>query len=106
MALLEKHIEMQILHYLRSRGIFAWKNPTSGYYDSRKKCFRKQASPYAINGTSDILGVHEGKMLAIEVKTATGRVSTAQKLFLDRVSKAGGISIVARCLEDVADLFS
>lgn len=104
MKLLEKHIETQILLYLRARGIFAWKNPTAGYFDPKIKRFRKQASPFAINGTSDIMAIHLGKFMAIEVKSATGKVSPAQKEFLEKVGKAGGIPIVARCLEDVANI--
>lgn len=39
---------------------------------------------------------------AIEVKSETGRVSPEQKEWLDRFTAIGGVSIVARKLEDVA----
>ena len=55
-----------------------------------------------MRGTSDILGVWQGKPLAIEVKTPTGRLSQYQAIFLERFARAGGISIVARSVEDVA----
>lgn len=99
----ERAIENQILSYLRLKGIFAWKNTSGGYFDVKKGIFRRQASKYAIRGTSDILGIHKGRFIAIEVKSRDGRVSEDQKLFIEAIRKNGGISLVARCLEDVCD---
>ena len=66
-------------------------------------------------GMSDIIGVRSmlsineiamvqvrGVFLAIEVKSATGRVSPAQQAFLDTVNAAGGLGFVARSVADVA----
>lgn len=39
---------------------------------------------------------------AIEVKSETGRLSPEQKEWLDRFTSIGGVSIVARKIEDVA----
>lgn len=52
-------------------------------------------------GVSDIIGIHEGRLLAIEVKTSTGRLSGHQQAFIDRVNKEGGIGFVARSPDDV-----
>jgi len=54
-------------------------------------------------GISDIVGVHNGRFFAIEIKTAKGKVSEHQERFLQRVRDAGGIAIVARCCEDVVE---
>ena len=54
-------------------------------------------------GISDILGIWEGKFLAIEVKTKIGRVSTHQVKFIDSVNNAGGLAFVARSVDDVID---
>ena len=54
-------------------------------------------------GISDILGIWEGKFLAIEVKTKIGRVSTHQVKFIDSVNDAGGLAFVARSVDDVID---
>lgn len=55
-------------------------------------------------GVSDILGVlPDGKFLAIEVKTPTGRVSDHQQKFIDKVNASGGVAFVARSLDDVLD---
>jgi penicillin-binding protein-related factor A (putative recombinase) len=95
----EKWIESQILHYLGLKGIFAWKAKTVGTYDPTKKVFRKNAG--YMKGVADILGIWRGKLLAIEVKTPTGKLSPEQKQFLSRVQEEGGIAFVARSVEDV-----
>lgn len=51
---------------------------------------------------ADILGiVHGGKFLAVEVKSATGRISEAQREFLARVSVLGGVALVVRSVEEL-----
>ena len=51
---------------------------------------------------SDILGVIEGRFLAIEVKSAKGVVSPEQRVFLARINQEGGIAFVARNVDQVA----
>src|SRR3990167_4260635 len=46
--------------------------------------------------------MEEGVFLAIEVKSATGRVMPAQGRFLDQVNAAGGKAFMARSVDDVA----
>lgn len=100
----EKVIENLILEYLQMRNVFAWKNNTMGVYDKNRGTYRKNMNKYAINGVADILGVlPNGRMLAIEVKTPSGRVSPKQQKFLDRVNKEGGLAFVARDLEIVVN---
>ena len=53
-------------------------------------------------GTPDILAVHRGRLVAIECKSDVGSLSDVQKIQLERVLDAGGISIVARSVGDVA----
>ena len=52
-------------------------------------------------GMSDLIGVWQGRALAIEVKKPGGRVSLEQSAFLEAWKQAGGIAFVADCLEDV-----
>lgn len=55
-------------------------------------------------GVSDILGIlPDGRFLAIEVKTRTGRVSEYQASFLYEITKNGGVAFVARSVEDVIE---
>ena len=52
---------------------------------------------YGFPGCSDILGqMKDGRVLAIEVKSAVGRATEAQDAFLKRVATYGGVSGVVR----------
>lgn len=56
-------------------------------------------------GFADIFGItSDGKFFAIEVKTGTGRVTPAQENFLAHVAANGGISGVARSIEDARNI--
>ena len=104
----EKQIEISILQFLDSKGIFCWKQNTVGVYDSKKNCYRRPNNKYILSGISDILGIYNNKFLAIEVKTPARRknLSEAQAHFLHRVIESGGIAFVATSIEDVvANLF-
>lgn len=96
----EKFIENSILDYLAMNDIFAWKVKTVGTYDPKLQRFRMSSKRY-MRGVADILGIYQGKPLAIEVKTLKGIVSPHQKLFLNRFHENGGIAILARSLDDV-----
>ena len=101
----ETAILKQITSYLALRGIFHWR-ANSG---SRGKV------SFNMTGCADIIGVRKltlceqrqcprftvGQFLAIEVKTATGKLSPAQESFRDQVETQGGLYILARSVADV-----
>ena len=99
----ESTLQAAILEYLHYRGIFCWRNNTTGVYDPIRKIFRRNKA--VLKGVSDILGLlpPKGKFLAIEVKTKTGRVSKEQKLFLEKVDYNGGLGFVAKDLNMVKE---
>lgn len=99
-SLSEREIETQILMWLKAKGIMAWKIKSTGFYDVRRKCFRKDTGPYRL-GVADILGIYKGKPLACEVKAKKGLVSDLQREFLEEFAREGGIAFVARSVEDV-----
>lgn len=72
-----------------------------GIFDPKKKIYRTNWSLYRMKGVADILGIFDGKPLAIEVKSKTGRLTPEQAAFLARWKSMGGIGIVARSIEDV-----
>jgi len=85
----EKQITAAIRKYLLLRRIFHWKQwqgPMSG-----------------LAGVSDIIGIYKGRFLAIEVKTAKGKLTVAQVTFQHTVQQEGGIAFVARSVQDVED---
>lgn len=55
-------------------------------------------------GSADLIGWVEcatiAAFLAVEVKSATGRLSKEQGQFLDAVNRAGGLGLVARSAEE------
>lgn len=103
LELTEKQIENSILDYLSLiPNCFAWKNQTTGLYDPTKKVFRKSHSKHLINGVSDILGIYQGKMLAIEVKRPSNKKRTpAQNAFINSIVEKGGIAFYATSIDDV-----
>lgn len=53
-------------------------------------------------GGSDLIGwTTDGRFIAVEVKSASGRLTPEQANFLEQVNKAGGIGICARSVEEV-----
>jgi hypothetical protein len=97
----EKQIENEILVFLELSGAFAWKNQTTGIYDPKIKAFRRKMNRFHLNGVADILGIWQGKPLAIEVKTEKGRLTDRQTSFLSRFIAYGGVAFVARSVADV-----
>lgn len=98
----EGDIQTAILNYLVGElNLFVWRNNTTGVFDPKTNSFRSLGT-YSLKGVADILGIlPNGKLLAIEVKTAKGRVSKHQKNFIQRVNKSGGVAFVARSVQAV-----
>lgn len=95
----EREIQNSIMAYLATvRGGFFFVVKTQGTFDPRRGVFRKNS---AHRGVSDILGVYNGRMIAIEVKSAKGKPSFHQLEFLSDVERCGGVGIIARSIEDV-----
>jgi hypothetical protein len=62
------------------------------------------SNPFQQPGISDLIGVYEGRGLALEVKLPGGKVSKIQAAFLRRWHDAGGVAAVVRSVEDVEEL--
>jgi len=91
-------VEHEILTYLSSLGIgFFWKNTSGGFHDGTR--FRKHASPFAINGTSDVLGVVKGgQFIALEIKDKA-QATDEQLAFIKKVRALGGQGAVVRSVD-------
>ena len=50
--------------------------------------------------TPDMVGQRIAVFAAVEVKSATGRLTPAQRAFLDHIQAAGGRAGIARSIED------
>lgn len=126
----EREILHEIIFYLRKKNIFCFENTQSGFFDG--KSMRTHSSPYVIKGVSDVIGIFNGRFMAIEVKKKSEYVwfenflkanksidgksiatqkkyfhFLSQKKFLDEVRKNGGIAFFAYSVECVErNLFS
>ena len=54
--------------------------------------------------TADMIGQTIGVFMAIEVKTATGRVTKEQQTFIDAVCRAGGRAGIARSVNEALEI--
>ena len=63
----------------------------------------REARPlkFGLPGSSDVLGVQQGRAVAVEFKTAIGRQSEQQELFERAWTIAGGIYVLARSPDTV-----
>ena len=57
---------------------------------------------FGFTGCPDVLGqLRDGRLLGVEVKSPTGKLSTQQSVFIERINSAGGVAFVARNCNDV-----
>jgi hypothetical protein len=95
----ESEVKRVCLEYLSLRGIYAWLNNTGALPVGDKRFIR-----FGLKGSSDIIGILPGgRFLAVECKSETGRLSPAQRDFLEAVQAHGGLAVVARSHEDLAN---
>lgn len=99
----ENQIETQICDFIHYsyKEIFFWKQPNGGYYDAKTGRFRRQKSPFAIPGVSDLLLVWRGRLIAMECKSEVGKQSDDQKTFEEKMVGAGGFYFLVRSIQDV-----
>lgn len=51
-------------------------------------------------GSADLIGMVDGRFLAVEVKAANGRMSDDQRIWRDVVRGLGGVYILARSVDE------
>ena len=97
MALLKRHPKVAMC-WRQNSGTFAERNS-----DGSTRYVRANSQ----RGMSDIMGtMRDGRVLAVEVKSQTGRVQPHQQEFLYQVRKAGGVAGVVRSVEDAVALLA
>jgi hypothetical protein len=86
------------LDYLRLRGHLVIRVNGGGFRTERGAWVRCTDTP----GTPDILGIsREGKPLAVEAKSARGRLSAFQEQFREAWTARGGLYVTARHIGDL-----
>lgn len=77
----EKNFENKVKKYLKSKGIW------------HVKYFANSFTPM---GIPDVLGVVNGRFLAIELKAENGKTSPLQEYNINEIKRCGGIAIVLK----------
>ena len=93
----ESEVLRQCMAYLYARRIFCWRNNTGAAKTEDGRFVR-----FGLPGASDIIGILPGgKLIAVECKRTSGKVSPQQQAFLDRVEREGGVAVIATSVEDI-----
>lgn len=98
----ESSIQKTIMKSLAINPNVAWfARFNSGVFQDGDRYIRAHTQP----GMSDIMGMlHGGKLFAIEVKSEKGKPSEDQAAFLEKIARGGGLSGVARSIDDVTKI--
>jgi hypothetical protein len=82
-------------------GVRVWRNDVGEGTIIRSGGRREYVRYGLAPGSADLVGIAWGRLLAVEVKTKTGRVSGDQERWLSTIRKLGGIALVARSVDAV-----
>jgi len=107
MKLSETALTKQILQHLAwQRNVMVWRQNTGAAkysYTNKAGITKDRFVEYGFPGISDIIGMCDGRFLAIEVKVGKNDQSLQQKEFERSVKAHGGLFILAYSLEDVVN---
>lgn len=97
MALLKRH----------PRVAQCWRQNSGTFAERNRDGSMRYVRANTAKGMSDIMGVlRDGRALAIEVKSRTGRMRPGQEEFLASIRAAGGVAGVCRSVEDAVSLLA
>jgi hypothetical protein len=97
MALLKRH----------PRVAQCWRQNSGTFAERNRDGSMRYVRANTQRGMSDIMGVlRDGRTLAIEVKSRTGRMRPGQEEFLQTIRQAGGVAGVCRSVEDAVALLA
>ena len=97
MALLKRH----------PRVAQCWRQNSGTFQERNRDGTTRYIRANTQRGMSDIMGVlRDGRTLAIEVKSRTGRMRPGQEEFLQTIRQAGGVAGVCRSVEDAIALLT
>jgi Holliday junction resolvase len=88
------------LDYLRLRGHFVFR-VNGGGFETKRGGFVRCTD---ISGVADIVGITDNcQPLAVECKSAKGKLSITQKVFKEAWIERGGVYVLARSVEDLQE---
>jgi hypothetical protein len=84
-----------------------WRQNSGTFQERNRDGTTRYIRANTARGMSDIMGVlKDGRTLAIEVKSRTGRMRPGQEEFLQTIRQAGGVAGVCRSVEDAVALLA
>lgn len=100
----EQVIINQIMTWLAVKGILHYRTKTGGAIIHTRNGikFGREKWRHTQVGCPDIFVFKNGRTYGLEVKSSNGRVSPDQAMWLERLTREGGVGIVVRSLEEVA----
>lgn len=82
-----------------------WRQNSGTFAEQNRDGSTRYVRANTAHGMSDLMGfLKDGRVLAIECKSATGKLAPHQKEFLDKITAAGGVAGVARSVDDAIAL--
>ena len=97
----EAQVQKAIITYLQLKGWLVAHIPNGGRDAAHRRQMARQG---AVNGWPDLVAIdRQGQTLWVEVKTAKGRISPAQKAVISELEARGCQVLVARSLDDVVE---
>ena len=95
---------IQLLHR-HPRVAQCWRQNSGTFQERNRDGSTRYIRANTQKGMSDIMGIlKDGRTLAIEVKSRTGRMRPGQEEFLQTIRSAGGVAGVCRSVEDAVRL--
>lgn len=91
------HLLNECLCALSGAGAMVWKNNVG---KARAFDNPQRVITYGLVGSADILGLHNGRALAVEVKVGRDTLRPRQCAFRDAFTRAGGRWVEARSVDD------
>lgn len=82
-----------VITYIKLKGGIAYRINNMGVYDAKLGKFRTSGTK---KGIPDIIGIHKGRFISVEIKIGTDRQSDDQKLREQEIIKAGGYYYIAK----------
>ena len=94
----ETDLIRECLRWCVAHGIFAWRNNSGTLWSGNRPI------SYGLPGSGDILGcLSDGRFLAVECKSSTGKQSDAQKRFQEKIEAHGGLYLLIWSLQELEE---
>jgi hypothetical protein len=96
----ESQLEKLVCEYFNYQKFGVKKIPMAGYFDEKKRKWRRHQNPFVANGISDLIVLHCGVTYFVEIKTKKGTQRADQKAFQVFTAYYGCRYFICRSFED------